>query len=420
MRKSVSHMSFGRAILAAALACGAAPCVVPAAVAAVTASTSLLPDIQTAPEGRWSRQAVKQLIGVIQGAEREGFNPADYNLATLRQAVDGASGGTGPALDILAEAAALRLANDYHFGRVTDRSSMNWMIERSPYERAQLPDRLHAAANAGSLPSFYASLLPDNPRYAALRDALAETDDPVMRDRIRVNMERWRWMPRAMGDDHIYVNVPSYKLDVVESGLVRSSYTVVVGAKATPTPLMISPANSLVVNPSWYVPASIVKSANIRAGQGGFRYKDLGNGARAIVQAPGPRNALGRIKFNLDNDQAIYLHDTPAKTAFKRDQRALSHGCIRVSNIDQLASELMSREGGDAVALEQALAGADTQTLRLPHQWPVYLVYFTVDLDANGALTSYGDPYQYDNVILAQLDGQRGGGAGTTLVALNR
>ena len=123
------------------------------------------------------------------------------------------------------------------------------------------------------------------------------------------------------------------------------------------------------------------------------------------MQPPGPRNALGKIKFNLDNDQAIYLHDTNAKSAFNRDQRALSHGCVRVKDIDQLASELMER-GGDGTGLEEALADSKTATLRLPKTWPVYIVYFTADTDESGSVVSYGDPYGYDGRILAALDGK--------------
>jgi L,D-transpeptidase YcbB len=399
MMKGVKRRHGQRAIFAA-LAC------VTMAVPFGAAIPSLPTDENVAQQARWDDQAVRQLVAAVQSARDEGLNPEDYDLMALRHAVDGPA---GPARDVLADAAALRLANDFYFGRVNDRG-MQWMIERSPYERVQLPERLHAAMGQGDLKRFYADLLPGNERYRALRDALATEQDGATRDRIRVNMERWRWMPRSIADDHIYVNVPSYRLNVVEGGTILSSYDVVVGAKDTPTPMMVSPANGVVVNPSWYVPASIVKSSGLRPGRGNYRYKPLENGGYAVVQPPGPRNALGKIKFNLINDQAIYLHDTPAKAAFKKEDRALSHGCIRVSNIDQLAAELMAAEGGDAMALEDALAGGKTQTLSLPRQWPVYLVYFTVDLDANGALASYGDPYDYDGQVLAKLDGAPLGG----------
>jgi murein L,D-transpeptidase YcbB/YkuD len=167
---------------------------------------------------------------------------------------------------------------------------------------------------------------------------------------------------------------------------------------------MVSPTGSLVVNPSWYVPPSIVKTSRLRPGRGGYIYKTSASGGYSVIQPPGPRNALGKIKFNLANDQAIYLHDTNAKSAFARSERALSHGCVRVKDIDRLAAELMSN-GGDGSSLDQALARSRTATLRLPQTWPVYIVYFTADIDEGGAVTTYGDPYGYDARVLAGLGG---------------
>ena len=350
----------------------------------------------------WSLPAALDLIAAVEDSRREGLHPADYDLASLKRAV---SAGESGALDALATASALSLAHDYYFGRMTDRSAMQWMIERSPYEAAQLPARLHSAIDDGKLRDFFQALLPSDPRYAALRDALAQAQPGAERNKLRVNMERWRWMPRSIATNYLYVNVPSYKLRVIQDGLQLSSYDVVVGAKSTPTPQMLTPTGSLVVNPAWYVPASIARKSGLRAGRGGFVGRRLADGSVSVMQPPGPRNALGKIKFNLQNDQAIYLHDTNAKSAFGRADRALSHGCVRVKDIDQLATELME-QGGDDAALEEALAGSQTATLHLPQTWPVYIVYFTADTDDNGDLVTYGDPYGYDARVLAALDGK--------------
>ena len=212
-------------------------------------------------------------------------------------------------------------------------------------------------------------------------------------------------MPRSIAANYLYVNVPSYTLRVVQDGVQLSSYDVVVGARDTPTPQMVSPTGSFVVNPAWYVPASIARKSGLRAGRGGFVARRLADGSVAVMQPPGPRNALGRIKFNLDNDEAIYLHDTNARSVFGRQERALSHGCVRVKDIDQLASELMG-QGGNGAVLEEALAGTQTATLHLPQTWPVYIVYFTADTDDTGELVTYRDPYGYDSKVLATLDGK--------------
>lgn len=367
--------------------------------AAATTPSEVPSAVGVAIGGRWTPELVGKLVEAVEGARDEGLDPEDYNLGELRRS---AAGGTGPALDLLASASAMSLAHDYLFGRVADRSAMGWMIQRSPYEAAQLSERLDRALVDGNLKRFYASLLPSDFRYAALRDALP-TASGAERDRLRANMERWRWMPRSLGADYLYVNVPSFRLQVFDEGTPVASYDVVVGAKDMPTPDLASPTSSLVVNPWWYVPASIVKRSGLRPGHAGYQFTRTGDGW-AVKQPPGPRNSLGRIKFNLVNDQAIYLHDTPAKRAFDRDERALSHGCIRVKHIDQLAAQLMNA-GGDDGALQDALAGARTATLTLPQTWQVYIVYFTVDADQSGSLVSYGDPYGYDGRIVAALDG---------------
>lgn len=358
---------------------------------------------------RWSRETVGKLIQVIDAARDEGLDPAWYNAAGLRQA---AAGGEGAALDAAADGAAAALAHDFYFGRVSQRDDMGWMIRRPADEPARLAAGLSQAIVTGEIGAFYAALLPRNARYTALRDALARTEDGATRDRLRVNMERWRWMPRALGDDYIYVNVPSYQLQVIDNGASIASFDVVVGAKKTPTPMLASPTSSLVVNPWWNVPQSIVKSSNLRPGKPGFLFKASGGGTYDVRQPPGPRNALGKIKFNLSNDQAIYLHDTNAKSAFNRDERALSHGCIRVKDIDQLAAQLLEAEGGDSGRFYDALAGDNTATLRLPRTWQVYIVYFTVDGEDAGTLANYADPYGYDAAILARLDSRSAAGGG--------
>jgi len=355
-----------------------------------------------AVSAHWTMSAARELIALIEESHDEGLHPADYDLAELRHA---AADGEGSVLDVRATASALSLARDYYLGRMSDRAGMQWMIQRSPYEAAQLSARLQSAIADGKLRQFFQALLPSDPRYVALRAALAQTQAGPQRDRLRVNMERWRWMPRTVAANYLYVNVPSYKLRVVRDGVQLSSYDVVVGARDTPTPQMVSPTGSLVVNPAWYVPASIARKSGLRPGRGGFVARRLADGSVTVMQPPGPRNALGRIKFNLDNDQAIYLHDTNAKSAFGREERALSHGCVRVKDIDQLATELME-QGGDDAALEEALASDQTATLRLPQPWPVYIVYFTADTDENGDLVAYRDPYGYDAKILAALDGK--------------
>jgi L,D-transpeptidase YcbB len=404
----------GKGRLAALVRLGSIGLMAAAAAPVATQTTSASYRISPVTT-QWSADAARDLVTAVKASRAEGLRPSDYGLARLEAALER---GSGAELDAVASPAALALARDYAFGRVSDREALGWHMDADANRMNALMSGLAQAVASGEVRSFMNGLLPTGERYRALRAALPAAPSVEERDRIRANMERWRWMPRELGDNYLYVNVPSYRLQVMEAGTAMSTYTVVVGAKDTPTPMMVTPASSVVVNPWWNVPQSIVKSSGMRPGRGGYIWKANSNGGWQVRQPPGPRNALGRLKINLANDHAIYLHDTPAKSGFTREERALSHGCIRVKDVDRLASELMM-EGGDPAMLEEALAGRETTTLRLPKSWPVYLVYFTADLDESGRLVTYADPYEQDAALIARLDGQpagRGGG-GITIAA---
>ncbi|SFR85594.1 L,D-transpeptidase family protein [Sphingomonas jatrophae] len=384
-----------RTALAVALASGAFAALMNVATPAFSQAEPAVVSATLAPlPGAWSPEAARDLLAAIDASEREGLDPEVYNRAALRRAM---AAEDPAALDSVANAAALSLARDYYSGRVADKAAFDWHIERSPYEASKLPAELASAVAKGNVRAWLEGLLPQNEQYAALRTALADAKDPVERDRLRANMERWRWMPRTLGDKYLYVNVPSYDLKVVEQGSQVASYTVVVGSPKTPTPQLSLTASSIVVNPWWNVPESIAKQGLGR----GYQAVRTASGVR-YRQPPGPRNSLGKVKIDMPNPHAIYLHDTPAKALFARQERALSHGCIRVQDIDQLALELMQRDES-RMAFEDAYGSQDTKTVRLADQWPVYLVYFTAEADAGG-VKMLKDPYGRDAQLAQRLD----------------
>jgi murein L,D-transpeptidase YcbB/YkuD len=381
--------------LAGAVAIGATFVSEPAAVMMSDAHAQETAPAVPATPWRWQPAMVAALVDEIRASAAEGLDPAAYGAEALADHLV-RTGGSAE-LDRMAETAALALAHDYLLGRIANRAAFDWHIERTDADPSRLAGELARARAEGRVQPWLRSLLPTDARYAGLRDALAATPaaDAGARDRLRANLERWRWMPRTLGADHIYVNVPSYTLTLVEDGQARSTYTVVVGARATPTPQISYPANAIVLNPWWTPPASI----KVSAGKPGFV-----NDGGALRQRPGPGNALGRIKIDLPNPHAIYLHDTPAKAYFAKPTRAYSHGCIRVQDIDRLATELVALDQGNAEAVTSGLRTYATQRLKLRQSRPVWLVYFTAEVGADGKVRELDDPYGRDARLIAKLD----------------
>jgi murein L,D-transpeptidase YcbB/YkuD len=358
--------------------------------------------VQVQAEARWSLTNAKALLKVIRDTPREGLNPGDYSVEALNAAVE--AGQSGPALDATATTAALLLAHDYANGRIDDKASFDWHIA-PPMSEAAIGAGLTRAIADKQVDTWLTSLLPANDQYRALRTALAQTDasDVTTLALLRSNMERWRWMPRNLGDHYLYVNIPAYELADMQDGQQLATYNVVVGAPNTPTPQLALYAQSIIVNPSWTVPPAVLKEGKLHRGSAaaskGYSFTRRADGSMAIRQAPGPMNALGRIKFDMPNPYSIYLHDTPGKGAFAKESRALSHGCIRVQNIDQLAMSL--RRGDD---IDNALAERTTRTVQLEKSIPVYIVYFTAQADADGTIRPLPDPYARDAQLTAKLN----------------
>ena len=194
-------------------------------------------------------------------------------------------------------------------------------------------------------------------------------------DTVIVNMERWRWLPRelgapSLGDAYVILNIPDYTLKVMQNGAQVWTTRVVTGKPGThATPLLTETMKYITVNPTWNVPPSIVYNEYLPALQQdptvlqrmGLRLEQNRDGSIHISQPPGEANALGRIRFNFPNKFLVYQHDTPDKNLFARDERAFSHGCMRVQNPDQYASVLL----GIAMPNERYTPERDPQ-----HVWP--------------------------------------------------
>jgi L,D-transpeptidase YcbB len=230
---------------------------------------------------------------------------------------------------------------------------------------------------------------------------------------IRANMERWRWMPREFEPRRIVVNVPGATLNYFDNGSIVLSSTVIVGNLAKRTPIIRAEAMAVTVNPVWYIPASITWNEIVpRLRRNPYYLQNQGyvvSGGQ-IRQPPGPRNALGRIKFEMPNNFGVYLHDTPSKALFARDSRTLSHGCVRVEQIAPLASLALS---GDAHTMMDELSDIieTRKTTRIPlsERIPVYMLYWTAIADDDGHAGFPRDVYGRDPRLLAALSGAQVG-----------
>lgn len=216
---------------------------------------------------------------------------------------------------------------------------------------------------------------------------------------ILVNMERWRWLPSELGPDYVFVNVPEFKLKVFRRGSLRDETRVIVGKPTSPTPIFSGMMEYAVVNPSWYVPPSILKQMLASGRTAGFEVVRRG-GTISLRQPPGERNALGFIKFMFPNQHAVYLHDTPNRSLFSASTRAFSHGCVRVDDPFRFADAVLPSWTQERL---KKLIGKGERTLRLPEKLPVHLAYFTAEVDSLGSYRTLSDLYGYDGPMKVAL-----------------
>ncbi len=249
-------------------------------------------------------------------------------------------------------------------------------------------------------------------------------------NQILANMERWRWMPRQLEAVRVVVNVPDDRLVVVANGRIVLTSRVIAGSPGSPTPILRALATAVTVNPPWDVPPDIANAEILPKLREQHDYllsqrmilRDAPNADRYglaidwdkaqtldyhVRQLPGPQNALGQLKLELPNRFAVFLHDTPSKAGFNLSGRNFSHGCAQVEQILPLASYALA---GDpermAAQLTQAIESGATRRFRLPRPLPVYLVYWTAFVDADGEVEFRPDVYGRDERSIAALGGR--------------
>jgi murein L,D-transpeptidase YcbB/YkuD len=239
-------------------------------------------------------------------------------------------------------------------------------------------------------------------------------------DTVIVNMERWRWLPRelgapALGDAYVILNIPDFTLKVMRNGAQVWSTKVVIGKPGVhATPLLTETMKFITVNPTWNVPPSIIYNEYLPAlaqdptvlQRMGLRLEHGRDGSIHISQPPGEANALGRIRFNFPNKFLVYQHDTPDKHLFAKEERAFSHGCMRVQNPDQYAATLLNitlPNNHYTPEKIRSMYGRSEVDIKFPTAIPVNITYQTAFVDDAGKLQLRKDIYGRDATMIALL-----------------
>lgn len=246
-----------------------------------------------------------------------------------------------------------------------------------------------------------------------------------------INLERWRWLPRDLGEKHIFVNIPDYRVVVKENNETLLTMAAVVGKRKHQTPSFSQDMTYMEFNPTWTVPHSIARKELIpreRRRPGYLASRDFiflkrvdnqlfkvpsSSISRADFNKPhfpyilqqrgGPVNALGKMKFMMPNPYAIYLHDTQAKKHFTLNDRAYSHGCIRLSDPAALARLLLEGDGKQSGIVDNALRSSKTKRVRLRQPVPTHLVYLTTWVDENNVIQYRDDMYLNNESLIDAL-----------------
>jgi murein L,D-transpeptidase YcbB/YkuD len=230
-------------------------------------------------------------------------------------------------------------------------------------------------------------------------ETLAALDiSPARRaEQLAANLAARRRLESALSPRFVLVNVPDYRLLVVEGRATTLAMAVAVGRPDWSTPPIDDSIERIVVHPAWNVPASIVAAELApRAARdpGYWKRNDMRLAGGGVRQEPGPRNPLGRLEFVFPNREDVYLHDTPAQGVFDRRERSVSHGCLRLDDAPALAEHLLRDvPGWDRARLAAAIASGRTQTIALPSPVPIHVVYWTAWVDDEGELQLRKDVY---------------------------
>jgi murein L,D-transpeptidase YcbB/YkuD len=343
--------------------------------------------------------------------------------------------------EIKLDLAILKYARFARGGR-TDPAKLSKLYGMTPTLRD--PKTVVTEIAAADAPDAYLrSLHPKDEQFQLLHQALvkarAESEagaKPANTQKIIVNMERWRWMPENLSSLYVWLNIPSYIVHVVKDGKTIYTDKIVVGELKYATPVFSADLKSIVFNPEWTVPPTIVREnllPNLRGGGGLFnrntaildqhelkvkyngRLVDAGSidwnnvnmGAISFVQAPGPNNVLGKVKFVYPNPYSVYMHDTIKVGLFDKEERSEGHNCPRVGNPGKIAAVvLLADQNMPQADVDKLLSTGYNSSINITHHVPVHTSYFTAVVDDQGKVETFADIYKLDPAVAAAITGK--------------
>ena len=359
----------------------------------------------------WTTQQAQanSLVNAVLRAGDQGLDPELFHANLLRHRV------TLPPMDreLLLSDTFLSYADALARGAVpVERRRDDETLTPEPIDVAAALD---AAIGSPDPAAVIEALAPTTPTYRALCQALqrhrsgAPASGKATTNRLRmieVNLERQRWLPRPLPADRVWVNVADERLVLFRADRQIFSTRIIVGedVERNQSPEFRAMIDASFYNPPWVIPADIATDEILPKIIRDPNYLTrnnmvmLANGE--VEQLPGPDAGLGLIMFDMPNQFEVYLHDTPDKYLFSRDNRRISHGCIRVQNPREFAALLMQQP---IDAINQAIAMGRTTRSNLPAPVPVFVVYQTAFVDTDGTLQFRPDFYNRDAAIWQQL-----------------
>ena len=339
------------------------------------------------------------------------------------------AGGEVPEATLIPEGSTIRKnGRDPRILLVRDRlNALGFVSTESEVPDAEEADKLDEALMA-SLKQFQGSVgLKADGRLgnSTVRKLNADSRGTDI-NRLVYNLERVRWLPRDLTQHYVFVNQPAFEVRVMEKGQQVWRSNVIVGRQSTQTASFYDEMETVVFNPSWGIPQSIIVNeylGKLRRDPGYFDrigYKVINQKGKVVSsrsiswgsysqsnpvgvqQPPGNSNALGELKFLFPNTHSIYMHDTPTRNLFSETVRAFSHGCVRVQDPREFATVLL---GWDREKVDEMTDSRNSESVALPKKIPIYLTYFTAWPDETGKMRYYNDIYERDAAMQRAIEG---------------